>query len=87
MTVKALKSMFQPGQRWHALRTGPGRHRDEIRTVHKIQGKQIVFRVPSGELYWTPFPKASEVLESRPGFVRFVYSDVPGVEVSLTLQA
>lgn len=84
MTLAKIKAMFSPGQKWHATRTGGGPHRDELRTVHRVESKNIIFQVPSGELYWTGWPKAAEVKEARPGFLRFGYSDGP--EVTLKLQ-
>jgi hypothetical protein len=75
--------MFAAGQKWHATRTGSGKHRDEVRTVFGLRGRDIVWKLDDGHLYHTEWPKAAEVLEARSGFLRFFYADVPGVEVTL----
>lgn len=85
MTLKQIKAMFAPGQRWHAVRTGPGKHRDEVRTVRKVRGVDLVFAVDGSQSYHTTWPKAGEVIEARPGFLRFRYEDCDGVQVSLEL--
>ena len=54
MTLKEMRAMFQPGQKWHALRLndhwpGIGKHNDEVRTIRQVRGKDIVFLTPDGE--------------------------------------
>jgi len=85
MTRCEVKAMFQPGQRWHAVRNGGTIHRDEIREVVRVGSKDIVFRTHDGRDYYTGIPKAREVVEARPGFLRFVYEEPAGVEVTLNL--
>ena len=84
MTLAAIKGMFRPGQRWQATRTGPGKHRDEVREVYGSRSRDLVWRLTDGSFYHTEWPKASEVQEARPGFLQFQYSDLPGVVVTLT---
>lgn len=98
MTLSEIKSMFAPGQKWHALRTEQplvvvgnlgnttleGRHRDEIRTVKRTRARDIIFTTPDGKDYYTPWPKAKEVIEAKPGFLKFTLLE--RITVTLTLQ-
>ena len=91
MTIKEIKAMFTTGSRWHAKReserecvihdnTGTTvlvpKNVETLRTVEKCGSKDIVFRLETGKKYYTPIPKASEVLEARPGYLAFTIPDV-----------
>ena len=97
MTLKMIKEMFQPGQRWHVVRKSAplvvhgnagttvmgNKHADEIRVVEKVGSKDIIFLTPDGERYWTAFPKAREVIDAWGGHLKFAYDNQ--VEVTLDL--
>ena len=88
MTLAQIKAMFQLGQRWHGIRncSHPEKVRNEMRTVVQIRSREVVFELPNGTLWHTQLPKASEVKEARPGFLRFGYAFNPDIEVILTLE-
>jgi len=89
MKLIEIKAQFKPGDKWHAVREEeaakivgnlgttilPGRHRDEVREVLKLGSREIVFRLEDGKSYYTPWPKASEVIEAREGFLKFALNE------------
>jgi hypothetical protein len=84
MTLAEIRAMFHPGRVWIGKRT-PGfkdeSHTTTYRKVREVLGNQIVFQT-EGKPYRTTLPKASEVLEARPGYLRFLLPLVNG-EVEL----
>jgi hypothetical protein len=84
MTLADISAMFHPGQVWIGKRT-PGfkgePHTTTYRKVREVLSNQIVFQ-SEGKPYRTTLPKASEVLEARPGYLRFSLPFVNG-EVEL----
>ena len=101
MTIKEIKAMFTPGQKWAASRTGkalvvngnlgqsviPANNVfNEPREVIKVGSRDIVWKVstPSGfKQLFTEWPKASQVLEARAGYLKFQYDNDVTVELSL----
>ena len=93
--------MFVVGDRWQVERVNPQRTIvgnlgnsylpasivNENRTVEKVQTTGVNFKIAGGRVIFTPWPKASEVIEARPGlsFLRFQYED-SGIEVTMTKQ-
>ncbi len=66
--------------------TLPGKHRDEIRTAKRLATKDLVFTVTDDGKerdYYTPWPKASELVEARPGRIQFKINE-GRVTVTLT---
>jgi len=99
MTINEIKAQFKPGSKWHAIResdhdviihgnAGPvvltAKHTETDRIVEKCGSKDIVFLMESGKRYWTPIPKASHILEARPGFIRFIIPEVCTVSLTAT---
>jgi hypothetical protein len=100
MTLAEIKAMFQPGQVWIGKRSPGDAPRGNMepviteRRVLEVLTTQIIFEV-NGRRYWTKLPKASEVLEARPGYLRFAvpqgtsaaFNSVgePAVEVELRI--
>jgi hypothetical protein len=95
MTLKQIKAMFTPGQRWQCQRTGksitivgnvgntalPPINVDEVRIVKAVRSADLVTTRPDGRPIYASWPKANEVQEARPGFVRWQYDN----EVTITL--
>ncbi len=95
MTLKEIKAMFTPGQRWQCQRVGkpltvhgntgtsviPANNVDELRIVKAARTNDLVTTRPDGRDIYATWPKASEVKESRPGYVRWEYNN----EVTITL--
>jgi hypothetical protein len=96
VTLKEIKALFTVGQVVTAIREGglpltvygntgvtvlgPNKCM-ERRTVHAVKSAEWVFTRPDGKNIHTTYPKASEVVEARAGFVKFRYSN--GVVVTL----
>ena len=86
MSIEAIRAMFHPGQQWHVHRTGGGAHASEVRTVCKITRRNLGWLVHGGKFLRTAWPTAYEVIEARPGFLKFRYEDVPSAVVTLIAQ-
>lgn len=98
MTLTAIKSMFAVGQKWQAIRESqasvihgnlattpvPANRKEETRTVEAVKSAEVVFLTEDGKHLHTAFPKASEVIEARPGFLELAYAGM-GVTVTLVL--
>ncbi len=91
--------MFQSGQVWDVVvqakaftivgnlgNTGViATTRNQRRSVVKVSSKEIIFYYDAEDkTIHTAWPKANEVIEARPGFLKFLYAD-GGTEVSLAL--
>lgn len=74
MKQSDVKAMFRPGERWHGHWTNGEITREGTRTVSKVRSKDVVFELEGGGLYYTPFPKRSEIQEARDGMLRFEYA-------------
>jgi hypothetical protein len=99
MTLNEIKSMFAVGQIWTVIREGnrplvingnlgqtimPAINGVEIRKVCAVKSKELVFsRTGQTRLIYTAFPKASEVVEARPGFLKFTYDN--GTTITMQL--
>ena len=86
MTLKEIHAMFVLGSTWAAVNTrvagacGP-------RTVSEIFTKQIVFKQPGDDTRrWLTLPKASEVIEARPGYLKFKLVQAGWPEDTVELQ-
>lgn len=94
MTAAAIKAMFRTGGVWHGVRTDKRlseEHERRVtatrRTVLRMRSKDIVWAIgASGQDYYMPLPKASEVVEARPGFLHFTILD-GNIDVQLTKEA
>ena len=76
MTIKEVRAMFAVGSRWHAMREDHlpgGKHADENRTVKRASTKDIVFELEGGKLFFTAWPKSTEIIEARDGHLSFQY--------------
>lgn len=89
--------MFAPGQKWAASRLGkdvvvngnlgqtvlPAKNVfNETREVVKVGALDLVWKVGEKQLF-TQWPKKSEILEARAGYLKFQYDN--GVIVTLSL--
>lgn len=90
MTLNDIKAMFTPGSTWTAVRTPPmppGSNAATLyplpRVVKRVGSKDIVFTV-SGADFYTPIPRAIDVIEAREGFLSFRLPKMPDVSVALT---
>jgi hypothetical protein len=90
MKLTEIKSQFVVGQQVLVTRAGntpilivgnvgnttlPANNGQEIRTIAMITSKEWVTKKSDGKCVWTTFPKASEVLEAKVGYVRFQYDN------------
>lgn len=96
MTITEIKSMFAPGQQWRVQRTGkpvtivgnlgntvlPAIDCDERRAVKRVMGKQLVTTMPEGRDCYTDWPKAGEIIEAKPGLLKFQYTNGPTVTLT-----
>lgn len=88
MTLKEIKAQFIPGQSWRCLREAapivvhgnlvttvlPNKDPDEIRTVHKVATRDLVWLKPDGKTkLFSQWPAASNIIEARVGFFKFKY--------------
>lgn len=101
MTLKEIKSQFQPGQKWRASRVGralvvhgnlgttvlPDKNVEgQVRELVKAGSVDLVWKIEGQERnLFTKWPKASEIIEARPGYLKFAYDN--GVVVTLELDA
>jgi hypothetical protein len=88
MTLKEIKAQFVVGQVWRVERSGqplivngnlgktvlPAINADELRTVVSAKSELVCAR-PDGKAIHTTWPKAGEVNEARPGFLKFTYDN------------
>jgi hypothetical protein len=65
ITLAQIKSMFAAGQTWRGTRTTetPSTTHETVRVVEKVRTRDIVFTI-DGKRYYTPLPKARDVLEA-----------------------
>jgi hypothetical protein len=98
MTIKEIKSMFAVGQKWSAVRSGgkpltihgnagttvlPSGDATEIREVNSLGSREITWQRPApSPLLFTKWPLSSEVIEARPGYLKFAYDN--GITLELT---
>lgn len=92
MTLQSIKAQFKPGDNWHCIREEKRPNmphcidRNEVRTVKSTGGKYLTWTLPDGRNYESPWPKASEILDARDGFVKFHYFD-GGVIITFTKES
>jgi hypothetical protein len=55
--------------------TLPANNGQEIRTIAMVTSREWVTKKLDGKCVWTTFPKASEVLEAKVGYVKFQYDN------------
>ena len=84
MTVKEIKAMFIPGQKWRHVWECGKQKRDEILTVFKVRTKDIVFNTSNSSQYLGAIPKAREIRNAAPGFVWFELAMFSGNVASVT---
>lgn len=70
MTLEDIKAMFQPGQEWEAVNTHMPKA-SGVRKVVQVLTTQMVWANHLGPKFWMQFPKASQVIEARDGFLKF----------------
>jgi hypothetical protein len=100
-SASQMRAMFAVGQKWHVMRdeqdmvihgnTGPtklaGKNNDQVRTVQALKSREIAWTKPEGGLCYTTWPKSSEIIDMKPGFVKFAYSDMQNSPtITLTIQ-
>lgn len=93
MTIPQIKAMFAPGQTWTLTRLGfvpltihgnlgtstmPPPNYSEVRVIHEVRAGNLITRRPNGTPSWAPWPKASEIIEARPGYLQWKYTGQPG---------
>jgi len=83
MTLKEIKTMFAPGQIWTALNskfpTACGQ-----RAVKSLHTKYIIWEI-LGKKSYMDWPKAAQIIEARPGHVKFNFPlEFGGHTVTLT---
>lgn len=99
MTLNEIKEQFKPGDRWKVTVYQPGLTvHGNLRTVPIAPSTSVTERqvhsVHSYGLLWEPdpetqkqrrteWPKHTEILEARPGYLRFEYGGVSGNTVTL----
>lgn len=93
MTLRAIKEQFKPGEQWHCIREEKRPSlpncvdRDEIRTVKSNGATYLTWELQhDARTYETKWPKASEIIDARPGFLKFHYFD-GGVVLTFTKEA
>lgn len=74
MTRNELKAMFTVGSTWRTTRT-PG-YRAEASstftgTVQTVRSEDFIFLRDDGKTYYADLPKMRDVIEARPGFLKF----------------
>lgn len=93
MKLNEIRAMLVPGSRWLGVRNPPfpassssASLNGAIRTVERVETKNIVYRIGEQRM-WSPFPKASEIIEARDGFLSYVIPNSAGqIQVALTRQ-
>jgi hypothetical protein len=70
MTIKEIRGMFAPGQKWEAVNTLHEKA-NGVRTLVEIKSAQMVWSTATAPRFWMPIPKASQVVEARDGFLSF----------------
>lgn len=76
MTLSAIKSMFAPGTYWKCDRSHPlPNQKATLRKVARLASKEIVFDYGGKNLFFTAYPKASEIKEASDGKLVFQYTD------------
>lgn len=70
MTLKEIQAMFEVGQQWEAVNTYVAKA-SGTRTVVQKLSTQMVWKTPIADRSWMQFPKASQVIEARDGFLSF----------------
>jgi hypothetical protein len=97
MTLNKIKQMFVPGDRWQVQREAkdltirgnlgntllPARNCDEPRTIVAVRTRCLVSLRPNGKEIDTDWPKATEIIEAREGFLKICYAGW-GTVVTLT---
>lgn len=88
MTLAQIRAMLQVGSVWRFNVDRSALHSpnaDEIRTIEKVQTSEFVAKQADGKCksIWTPFPKASQVIEARDGYLKFADD---GLVVEMTRQ-
>jgi hypothetical protein len=70
MTLEAIRAMFKVGETW----VGTNTLHDKIngpRTLTKLGSVEFRWSTADQPDFYTRFPKASEIIEARDGYVKF----------------
>lgn len=70
MTLKEIQAMFGVGTQWEAVNTYNEKASGTRSVVQKLT-TQLVWKTPTSDRSWMQFPKASQVIEARDGFLSF----------------
>lgn len=90
MTLNEIKTMFQPGQQWTGKRS-PGFKGEPStvtqRTVKDLLTAQMTWSLAGdGRPYWMDYPRARDVIEARPGYLRFHVTTRKGVRIGAEVE-
>ena len=90
MKLKEIKAMFAVGQRWRVTREGgkplvvhgnlgtttlPANNGATTRQVEQVKSCEVVWTKPDGKTVHMPYPKATDMIEARDGFLKFKYPE------------
>ena len=70
MTLKQIHAMFEVGQTWLATNTYQHKASGPRVLVQKLSA-QLVWKTSMADRSWMKFPKASDIVEVRDGFLAF----------------
>lgn len=74
MTLSAIKAMFIPGDYWKVEYTAAEMLKKRpFRQVHKCGSTELVWIIGSLHKFYTPWPKASQIISAEPGRLEFRY--------------
>lgn len=85
MTLPEIRAMFSVDQPWIAQNTRKPKTSGP-RTLVQICPKYLVWETPGLPRGWMKFPKASEIIKARPGYLQF-RMDEKGNTLTLTREA
>ena len=86
MTLKEIKAMFTVGQQWRCIRDAapvvvggnlgntvrPNKDPDEIRTVHKVATRDLIWLKPDGKTKLSSqWPTADNIIEADAGYLQY----------------
>lgn len=99
MTLKEIEEMFKVGQKVKVTREGnkplvvhgntgtpvmPALNGVEDRVIAQCKSAEWVMTLPDGRNVHTAHPKSSEVIEAKPGFLKFRYDN--GTTITIEAQ-
>jgi hypothetical protein len=99
MTLKQIKAMFVPGEKWHCRRDAtpmvvhgnlgttilPNKDPETDRAVFKLETRNLIWLMPDGKKLWTDWPPAANIIEARAGFLKFKYPGAISPERDITI--